>query len=970
MKILLPIFAVVILGASTLSAGPCGDVDGDNILNFVDVGALFAYLQDVTFTPSNIDSGNVDGSCLINVADVSYLADYLFGGPPLMCADTATCTYPDSPGNSVAVGQPPYTVYPGGDSMAIPIYFSNSSTLYGLSLGFHYSSTDIEITSVDWTGSAAQGEIGHGSAFDTSVNDFLIFDVGDSWGVTSSPQQGGLLAILNAQILSGNPEQEFLALEPVFYPRGGDFIFVPSSMSPIRPSFQAPIVVSNLDDSCEGSLRWAIEQANTTPGPDDIHFSVSGTINPATELPYLTDDSTTIDGGTAPGGAHSIVLDGTGIADATGLTIFSNCNEFRGLTLIEWESECIRILGDYNTIAGCHINVNQAGDTRVTAGGHGIRIIGDHNNIGGCSENDRNIISSSDYDYGFYLYNCRHNYIVNNYIGLSVSGDTLFNFAEEGRGFRISGADSNNVGDPLCLPNYLATDGYGMFLEDSCIGNQIANNVLGLTVDHADTIPSSVGIELRASPAPNLHNIIGPDNLIVGITGSAIRLSVPGNDSNVIIGNTLADCDYGISITSESDYNIIGGYTEEEKNIIIRNSWGISILSCSHNSIIGNRIGGDWSNPDDGNGWPVYLSGAYNSLIDSNTIAFNGSQGVILQGPGAQSTITRNLIYNNGLGIDLARDGVTENDLGDIDTGPNDLLNFPEVDSLIMQPDSSFIVCGFMSDTGRVEFFVAHPAGDTLRMPHISGHGHAHSYIGPVATGSDGTFQYTLANDYAFFSEITMTATDTFGNTSEFSENFTLTPGPLIIVAYRMESPVNMMVTDPEGYYIGKDSLADLHQNLFPATYTENAASDSVNIRFPKLGTYAILVYGEKTTKDGGFVNDPKAAAYHLGIRIDGSMECIVIQNSSVPSPGAPPDDYSYDVEEGYHYLNGDADRSEGVNLLDATFIINYLYKNGPEPYPVWAADSNCDLWINLLDATYIINYLYKNGAPPCDSPE
>jgi hypothetical protein len=339
-------------------------------------------------------------------------------------------------------------------------------------------------------------------------------------------------------------------------------------------------------------------------------------------------------------------------------------------------------------------------------------------------------------------------------------------------------------------------------------------------------------------------------------------------------------------------------------------------------------------------------------------------------GSGTQNTFTRNLFYNNNYGIDLGHDGVTENDPGDIDTGPNDLLNFPELDSLIMQPDSSFIAYGFMSDTGRIEFFVAHPAGDTLRIPHMWGHGGAHSYIGPVATGSDGSFQYTLTNDYAFFSQITMTATDSFGNTSEFSENFTLTPGPLIIVAYWFDSPVNMMVTDPEGYYIGKDSLPDLHQNLFPATYTENAANDSVNIRFPKPGTYTVSIYSEKSPKTSEFTISPKTAEYDLGIRIDGSFETVIANDAVAPPSGAPPDDYSYDVEEGYHYHNGDADRSEGINLLDATFIINYLYKEGPEPYPVWAADSDCNLLINILDVTYIINYLYKEGPEPCRPTE
>jgi len=64
-------------------------------------------------------------------------------------------------------------------------------------------------------------------------------------------------------------------------------------------------------------------------------------------------------------------------------------------------------------------------------------------------------------------------------------------------------------------------------------------------------------------------------------------------------------------------------------------------------------------------------------------------------------------------------------------------------------------------------------------------------------------------------------------------------------------------------------------------------------------------------------------------------------------------------------FVCGDASGDEGVNILDVTFLINYLYKGGPPPDPPEAADVNNDGGLNILDVTFLINYLYKGGPEP-----
>ncbi len=64
--------------------------------------------------------------------------------------------------------------------------------------------------------------------------------------------------------------------------------------------------------------------------------------------------------------------------------------------------------------------------------------------------------------------------------------------------------------------------------------------------------------------------------------------------------------------------------------------------------------------------------------------------------------------------------------------------------------------------------------------------------------------------------------------------------------------------------------------------------------------------------------------------------------------------------------MAGDANSDGSINLLDLTYLINYLYKSGPPPNPFESGDINCDEAVNILDITYLINFLYKDGSDPC----
>jgi len=67
-----------------------------------------------------------------------------------------------------------------------------------------------------------------------------------------------------------------------------------------------------------------------------------------------------------------------------------------------------------------------------------------------------------------------------------------------------------------------------------------------------------------------------------------------------------------------------------------------------------------------------------------------------------------------------------------------------------------------------------------------------------------------------------------------------------------------------------------------------------------------------------------------------------------------------------FNYMPGDLDGNFAVNILDVTYYINYLYKDGPRPVlPKWRGNVNGDESYNLLDIIHMLNFLYHDGARP-----
>ena len=66
-------------------------------------------------------------------------------------------------------------------------------------------------------------------------------------------------------------------------------------------------------------------------------------------------------------------------------------------------------------------------------------------------------------------------------------------------------------------------------------------------------------------------------------------------------------------------------------------------------------------------------------------------------------------------------------------------------------------------------------------------------------------------------------------------------------------------------------------------------------------------------------------------------------------------------------FIPGDVNYDNLVNPADLVYLINFLYKEGPEP-PAGneVGDINCDNSIDMGDVVYLYKYIFSGGPEPC----
>ena len=353
----------------------------------------------------------------------------------------------------------------------------------------------------------------------------------------------------------------------------------------------------------------------------------------------------------------------------------------------------------------------------------------------------------------------------------------------------------------------------------------------------ANTNPPELGsnavlkIELDGSmattgpPPPSVHGLViaaggsTVRGLVINrfVTGDGIRFStefggIGGEGNNLVEGNFIGTDLTGTAalgnnraVTIVNPNNRIGGRVPEARNVLSGNDFGVWLQDdlATGNLVEGNYIGtaADGVSPL-GNTFDGVIITRGSSVIGANgnvvggsassagnTIAFNGRVGVFIQVGSVRNAILSNSIFSNGvsqpagsgLGIDLLDPfGITANDVGDGDTGANNLQNYPVLTSAT---SGSAIIEGNLNSTAnntfRLEFF-SNTACDS------SGNGEGERFLGSTNVTTDGSgnasFVVSLPVSVPVGQFATATATDPNGNTSEFSQCVETTAGPGVTV--------------------------------------------------------------------------------------------------------------------------------------------------------------------------------------------
>ena len=476
------------------------------------------------------------------------------------------------------------------------------------------------------------------------------------------------------------------------------------------PSACSTVVTTNADAGA-GSLRAAINCANSDPNASMVSFNIAGagvkTIALDSALPDIT-TRVVINGYSQPGSSANTnamgainavpliqIVGNGGTGTNLKLVAGSGGSSVRGLILSGAGDSGIELGSPGNVVGGCFIGTNAAGLVAQGNSFAGVRVTdfsndpGDAaptgNSIGGTSAADRNLISGNGDNGGVQVSNGNSTQITGNLIGLAKSGAAALGNAGDGV--------SVEAFNCLVSANVLAGNGgSGVLIASSgtnaVTGNVVTGNRIGTNAAGTAAIANQNGVALNNASLTTIGGTAaGAGNLISGNTFDGITIfgggtvAAPTGSDNVIQGNliglnaagnaALGNGDDGVDINS-SLRTQVGGTTASARNVMAASGDdGIEIdggndaasgADAVGNLIQGNFIGTDASGNNGGAAFGNSDKGISIENASANFIGASGAGNVIVANAGGGIAIfgtqgRNNLITGNRIGV--AANGAT-----------------------------------------------------------------------------------------------------------------------------------------------------------------------------------------------------------------------------------------------------------------------------------------------------------------------
>ena len=621
-------------------------------------------------------------------------------------------------------------------------------------------------------------------------------NVGDGTCATSGGDCTLRAALQEANATSNSDEIEFAISG------GGPHVIQPQSALPTvsepviidatsEPDYSdSPVVELDGQDAGSGTAGLTITRASTVQGLAIINFDgdglvLDGSFGNTIQSNYI---GVAADGSATGNGGNGLTVENGSSSSLIGPDNVISNNSRRGIF--------IGLSGaDDNTIYGNRIGTSPDGMSDMGNGFEGVLVNGGSDNtIGGTSEADRNVIGGNGRA-GIQITGtgATSNSVTGNYIG--VASDDTTDLGNDQNGVELTNGTSNNTiggaasgaGNVISgnTENGVLVTGSGTS-SNTVLGNNIGTNAAGNSLlgnDEDGVAVTSGATATIGGTADGAENVIAGNHYEIYISTS--NNTVQGN----FLGTNADSDDLGSSFNAirvdSGSGNLIGGAASGAGNVIAFTATNSVVLSGSGNTFQGNYIG---TNPggDELEGNEIRLFGSDHTIGgvgtgEGNTIT--NSFRAISPESGTGHTIRGNSTFDNqGLGIDINRDGVTPNDAGDGDDGINRLQNFPEIQSASYDADADEVTVTYQvpSDPNAggsgasaydltIDFYRTDMDGDDGEA-YLSTDTYTTSDYNTSTSGPDSkTITFTPDATVTVTDSLAATATDANGNTSELS---------------------------------------------------------------------------------------------------------------------------------------------------------------------------------------------------------